>query len=43
LLFRIAPTTIVDRKARPAAKPEEHHYETLELSDLRDISSLHIL
>jgi hypothetical protein len=33
---------LVDRKARPAPKPEEHHHQTLELGSLRDICRLHL-
>ena len=32
---------LVDRKARPAPKPEEHLLQTLELGNLRDICRLH--
>jgi hypothetical protein len=32
---------LVDRKARPLPKPEEHFHETLHLGDLEDISKLH--
>jgi hypothetical protein len=32
---------IVDRKVRPAPKPEEHLRHTLELGDLRDICRIH--
>jgi hypothetical protein len=32
---------LVDRRARPAPKPDEHHHWTLELGDLRDICTLH--
>ena len=32
---------LVDRKNRPLPNPEEHHYRTLELGNLRDISKLH--
>jgi hypothetical protein len=32
---------LVDRKARPSPKPEEHFHQTLELGDLRDICRLH--
>jgi|SRR5579863_69535 len=32
---------LVDRKARPARKPEEHLRQTLELGDLRDICRIH--
>jgi hypothetical protein len=32
---------LVDRKARPTAKPEEHLYQDLELGSLRDICRLH--
>ncbi len=32
---------IVDRKERPLPKPEEHHDQTLELGDLRDICRIH--
>ena len=31
---------LVDRKVRPAPKPEEHRHWTLELGDLRDICTL---
>jgi len=34
---------LVDRKARPAPKPEEHFHQTLELGDLRDICRIHKL
>jgi hypothetical protein len=32
---------LVDRKARPSPKPEEHLNETLELGNLSDICRLH--
>ena len=32
---------LVDRKARPGPKPEEHFRQTLELGDLRDICRIH--
>ena len=32
---------LVDRKARPAPKPEEHSHQTLQLGNLRDICQLH--
>jgi hypothetical protein len=34
---------LVDRKARPAPKQEEHFHQTLELGDLRDICRIHKL
>jgi hypothetical protein len=36
-MFQNVRIELVDRKARPAPKPEEHHNETLHLGDLRDI------
>jgi len=39
--FQNCTYNLVDRKARPAPKPEEHHHETLELGNLRDICKLH--
>ena len=39
--FENCTYNLVDRKARPLAKPEEHHHETLELGDLHDICGLH--
>jgi hypothetical protein len=41
LEFGTATQQLVDRKARPLPKPEEHHHWTLELGDLRDICKLH--
>jgi len=34
---------LVDRKARPLPKPDEHHHQTIELGDLSDICKLHRL
>jgi hypothetical protein len=34
---------VVDRKARPLPKPEEHHHQTLELGNLLDICQIHKL
>jgi hypothetical protein len=34
---------LVDRRARPAPKSEEHFHQTLELGDLRDICRIHRL
>jgi hypothetical protein len=34
---------LVDRKARPAPKPEEHFHETLDLGNLRDICRIRAL
>lgn len=34
---------LVNRKARPSPKPEEHHHQTLELGDLRPLCKLHEL
>jgi hypothetical protein len=39
--FQNCRIELVDRKARPAPKPEEHHNETLDLGDLKDICALH--
>jgi len=39
--FQNCTYQLVDRKARPLPKPEEHHHETLPLGDLRDICKLH--
>jgi hypothetical protein len=41
LAFENCTNQIVDRKARPAPKPEEHFHQTLELGDLRDICRVH--
>ena len=35
--FENVRSELVDRKARPAPKPEEHFHETLDLGSLRDI------
>lgn len=35
--FENVRVELVDRKARPIPKPEEHFHETLDLGDLRDI------
>ena len=32
---------LVDRRARPLPKPDEHHTMTLDLGDLHDICTLH--
>ena len=40
LEFGQAAQQLVDRKIRPAPKPEEHQHRTLELGDLRDICRL---
>lgn len=39
--FQNCTYQLVDRKARPSPKPEEHHYQTLELGSLRDICRIH--
>jgi hypothetical protein len=39
--FQNCTYRLVDRKARPLPRPEEHHHETLHLGDLRDICKLH--
>ncbi len=39
--FRNCIPVLVDRKARPLPKPEEHHHKTLDPGDLRDICKLH--
>jgi hypothetical protein len=41
--FQNCTYQLVDRKARPAPKPEEHLRQTLELGNLRDICRIHIL
>ena len=38
--FQNCTYQLVDRKARPLPKPEEHHHETLDLGDLRHICQL---
>jgi hypothetical protein len=43
LEFGQATQHLVDRKARPVPKPDEHGHRTLELGDLRDICCLHEL
>ena len=39
--FGQAAQRLVDRKARPEPKPDEHHSLTLELGDLSDICRIH--
>jgi hypothetical protein len=39
--FQNCTYQLVDRKARPAPKPDEHHREILDLGDLRDICRIH--
>lgn len=39
--FQNCTHQLVDRTARPLPKKEEHHHNTLELGDLRDICMLH--
>lgn len=39
--FENCSYTLVDRKARPSAKPEEHHHHTLRLDRLNEICRLH--
>jgi hypothetical protein len=39
--FGQATQQLVNRRARPAAKPDEHHHWTLALGDLRDICTVH--
>jgi hypothetical protein len=41
--FQNCKIEVFDRKARPLPKPEEHHNETLELGDLKDICRIHKL
>ena len=43
LEFGQATQQLVDRKARPVPKPDEHHNMTLSLGDLGDICRLHEL
>jgi hypothetical protein len=43
LEFNQATQQLVDRKARPVPKPDEHHNLTLELGDLSGICRLHEL
>lgn len=40
--FQNCTYQLVDRKTRPSPKPEEHHSQTLQLGDLRDICKLHV-
>lgn len=41
--FENVRVELVDRKARPTPKPEEHSHETLNLGDLRDICRIRVL
>ena len=41
--FENVRVELVDRKARPVPKPEEHFHETLELGNLRDICRIRAL
>lgn len=39
-VFQNCTYSLVNRRSRPAAKPDEHHHQTLHLGDLRDICKL---
>lgn len=41
--FQICTYQITNRRDRPTPKPEEHHSETLDLGDLRDICHIRVL
>jgi hypothetical protein len=38
--FENCTYSLVDRKARPLPKPQDHHHETLQLGDLRDLCQM---
>jgi hypothetical protein len=40
--FENVKVQLVDRKARPVPKPDEHFHETLYLGDLRDICRIRV-
>jgi len=40
--FQNCAYQLIDRKARPVPKPEEHFHQTLEVGSLRDICRLHV-
>jgi hypothetical protein len=40
--FENVEVQLVDRKARPAPKPDEHFHETLDLGDLHDICRIRV-
>ena len=40
--FENVEVRLVDRKARPAPKPDEHFHETLDLGDLHDICRIRV-